>query len=39
MLTAFANAITPIFANYIYVGGGFVTLVVIILVVLLLVRR
>ena len=39
MLTAFANTITPIFANYIYIGGGFVTLVVIVLVVLLLLRR
>jgi hypothetical protein len=39
MLTTFANSIAPIFANYVYIGGGTLTLVVIILVVLLLVRR
>jgi len=39
MVTTFANSIAPIFANYVYIGGGFLTLVVIVLVVLLLVRR
>jgi len=39
MLTTFANGIVPIFANYVYIGGGFFTLVIIILVVLFLVRR
>lgn len=39
MLTTFANILTPIFGDYIYVGGGVVTLVIIILVVLFLVRR
>lgn len=39
MLTTFASILTPIFADYIYIGGGLITLVVIILVVLLLLRR
>ena len=39
MWTALENTIVPVFANYIYIGGGFVTLVVVILVVLLLLRR
>jgi hypothetical protein len=39
MLTTFANSFAPIFANYVYIGGGFFTLVLIILVVLFLVRR
>jgi hypothetical protein len=39
MLTNFANAITPIFGDYIYIGGGLLTLVIVILLVLLLMRR
>ena len=39
MLTTFTNSITPLFANYIYVGGGLLTLIVIVVVVVFLVRR
>jgi hypothetical protein len=39
MLTTFANSFAPIFADYVYIGGGFLTLVIIILVVLFFVRR
>ena len=39
MFTTFANALTPVFGDYIYVGGGLLTLVVVVLVVLFLVRR
>jgi hypothetical protein len=39
MFTTFTNAFTPIFADYIYVGGGVLTLVLIVLVVLFLFRR
>jgi|WetSurMetagenome_2_1015567.scaffolds.fasta_scaffold2569414_1 hypothetical protein len=39
MFTTFANAIAPIFGDYIYVGGGLLTLVVIVLVVLFVLRR
>jgi hypothetical protein len=39
MFPTFANTLTPIFAAYIYIGGGLLTLVVIVLVVLFLVRR
>jgi hypothetical protein len=39
MLTTFAKILTPILADYVYIGGGAVTLVIIILVVLLFFRR
>ena len=39
MFTTFANTLTPLFGNYIYVGGGLLTLVVIILVVVFVARR
>ncbi|MHB1038264.1 MAG: hypothetical protein ACYC0Y_26880 [Pirellulales bacterium] len=39
MATTFANTLTPVLGDYIYIGGGLVTLVVIVLVVLFLVRR
>ena len=39
MFTTFANTLTPLFGDYLYVGGGVVTLVVVVLVVLLLLRR
>ena len=39
MFTTFANTFAPVFGDYIYVGGGVVTLVIIVLVVLFLVRR
>jgi len=39
MFTTLASIITPILGDYIYVGGGVVTLVIIVLVVLFLVRR
>lgn len=39
MLTNFVQSVTPVFGNYIYIGGGFFTLVLIILIVLFLVRR
>ena len=39
MFTTFANTLTPVFGDYIYIGGGVLTLVIIVLVVLFLVRR
>ena len=39
MFTHFANTLTPIFGEYIYVGGGLLTLVIIVLLVVFLVRR
>jgi hypothetical protein len=39
MLTNLANAFTPLFGEYLYIGGGVVTLVVVVLVVLLILRR
>jgi hypothetical protein len=39
MFTNFANALTPIFGDYIYVGGGLLTLILVVLVILFLVRR
>ena len=39
MFTTFANTLSPVFGSYIYIGGGFLTLVIIVLVVLFLVRR
>ena len=39
MLSTFAQTATPLFGQYIYVGGGFLTLVIIVLVILFLVRR
>ena len=34
-----ANLASPFLADYLYVGGGLITLVVIVLIVVLLVRR
>jgi hypothetical protein len=39
MFTTFANTLAPVFGDYIYVGGGLLTLVVIVLLVMLLARR
>jgi hypothetical protein len=39
MFTTFANTIAPVFGDYIYVGGGLLTLVVIVLLVLYVARR
>ena len=39
MLTSFTNSITPLFGEYLYVGGGLLTLIVIVLLVVFLVRR
>lgn len=39
MFTTFAHALAPLFGQYLYIGGGFLTLVVVILVVLFLLRR
>jgi hypothetical protein len=39
MLTNFVQNFTPIFGDYIYIGGGVLTLVIIILVVLFVLRR
>ncbi len=39
MLTTFATIFMPMLGDYIYIGGGAVTLIVIILVVLFVVRR
>jgi len=39
MFASFANTLAPIFGDYVYVGGGLLTLVVIVLVVLFVARR
>ena len=39
MSTTFASVFTPLLGDYVYVGGGVVTLVLVILVVLFLLRR
>jgi hypothetical protein len=39
MSTTFADAVTPVFGSYIYVGGGLLTLVVVVLVIVFLARR
>jgi hypothetical protein len=39
MFTTLAHTLTPIFSDYIYVGGGLLTLVVVVLLVLFLARR
>ena len=39
MFTSFANSLSPIFGDYIYVGGGLLTLVIVVVLVLFLVRR
>ena len=39
MATTLANTLSPVLGDYLYIGGGLVTLVVIVLVVLFLVRR
>ena len=39
MLANFTNALIPIFGDYIYVGGGLLTLILVVLVILFLVRR
>ena len=39
MFATFTNTLTPLFGDYIYVGGGLLTLVVIVLLVLLVARR
>jgi hypothetical protein len=39
MFTTLANTLTPVFGEYIYVGGGLLTLVVVVLVILFVARR
>ena len=39
MFTTVAQYLTPILADYIYIGGGLLTLLIVVLVVLLFVRR
>ena len=39
MLTTFVNTLAPVFGDYIYLGGGLVTLVVVVLLVLFVLRR
>ena len=39
MFATFTNTLTPLFGDYIYVGGGLLTLVLIVVLVLFLVRR
>lgn len=39
MLTTFVNTLIPVFGDYIYLGGGLVTLVVVVLLVLFVLRR
>jgi hypothetical protein len=37
--TNIANSIIPVLADYVYIGGGILTLIIIVLIVLFLVRR
>ena len=39
MSTTLANIITPLLGDYVYIGGGVLTLVLVVLVVLFLLRR
>jgi hypothetical protein len=39
MLANFANNLTPVFGDYIYIGSGLLTLVVVVLLILFLARR
>jgi len=39
MLTTYSNTITPIFGDYIYIGGGLLTIIVVVIVVLFIIRR
>jgi hypothetical protein len=39
MFTSFVNTFSPIFGDYVYIGGGLLTLIVVILLVLFLARR
>ena len=39
VLTTIATTITPLLGEYIYVGGGLLTLVIIVLVVMFVLRR
>jgi len=39
MRTTIMNAIAPVMADYVYIGGGVLTLIIIVLIVLFLVRR
>ena len=39
MLTTFAAILTPVLADYVYIGGGVLTLVIVILLLLFLFRR
>lgn len=39
MSTTLASIVTPLLGDYVYVGGGVLTLVIVILVVLFLLRR
>lgn len=37
--TTFANSISPLLGDYLYIGGGVLTLIIIVLIILFLVRR
>ena len=39
MSTTLANTLTPVLADYVYVGGGLLTLVIVVLVIVFLARR
>ena len=39
MSTTLANIISPLLGNYVYIGGGTLTLVIVILLVLFFLRR
>ena len=39
MFATFANTLAPVLGDYIYVGGGLLTLVVIVLLILFVARR
>jgi hypothetical protein len=39
MFATFTYTLTPVFGDYIYVGGGLLTLVIVVLLVVFLARR
>ena len=39
MSTTLANIISPLLGNYVYIGGGTLTLVIVVLLVLFFLRR
>jgi hypothetical protein len=38
-IATFAHSVAPLFADYLYIGGGVITAIIVILLILFLVRR